>query len=43
MIYILAQIVPVLAMGSPFLWLLCPFDKPHGVCVCVCSHAHARV
>ena len=36
MIYVLAQIVPISTTGSPFLWL--PFDKPHGVCVCVCVH-----
>lgn len=23
------QIVPALAPGSPFSWVLCPFDKPH--------------
>ena len=35
--YFLAQIIPVLNIGSSFSWLLCPFDIPLPVCVCVCT------
>lgn len=41
MIYILAQIVPTLTVGSPFLWLLCPLTNPMvRVCVCVFTRAY---
>ena len=41
--YFLAQIIPVLNIGSSFSWLLCPFDIPLPVCVCVCVCAHMHV
>lgn len=28
-IYFVSQIVPALAIGSSFSWLLCPFEIPH--------------
>lgn len=33
-LYFVVKIVPALAMGSSFSWLLCLFDRPHCVCVC---------
>ena len=32
----LSFVAPVVLAGSSFSWLLCPFDKPLSLCVCVC-------
>lgn len=35
LMYFLAQIIPMLVIGRSFSWLLCLFDMPLSVCVCV--------
>ena len=35
-LYFTAQLVPTLAIGSSFGWLLCHFDTLLSICVCVC-------
>lgn len=37
-IYFIAQILPAMVIGSSFTWLLCPFDMPLSLCVCVFEH-----